>query len=206
MSGLRRAIVRQFARPSGFPGIVAGWIMAARRSNRLRNEWTVGLVDPRPGEALLEIGSGPGYALELALAQAKGIHLVGLDHSGTMIAHAGRRLDAAPPGNVLELVEGGTECLESWPQRFDAVWSVNVIQFVGDLERFYAVLGNTLKPGGRVVTTYQPRHRNPTRDDALGKAGEIAAALRAAGFRDIASEMLELDPVPAVAVTAMKPR
>ncbi|MCC0030822.1 MAG: hypothetical protein H6891_11730 [Brucellaceae bacterium] len=32
--------------------------MATRPSNRERNRWTLGLIAPRDGEALLEIGCG----------------------------------------------------------------------------------------------------------------------------------------------------
>ena len=53
MSALRGAIVRQFERPSGPIGNLAGWIMAHRASNQQRSAWTVSLVAPRAGESLL---------------------------------------------------------------------------------------------------------------------------------------------------------
>jgi ubiquinone/menaquinone biosynthesis C-methylase UbiE len=205
MSSLRRRIVGQFRRPSGPLGQVAGWIMTGRESNRRRNEWTVELVAPRDGETLLEIGSGPGYALARAAARAGRLDLTGLDHSATMVVQARRRLQREAPAGAWRLVEGGMERLDGWPERFDAIWSVNVVQFLPDLPRAFASIAAALAPGGRVVTTYQPRHRAPTREDALRKAGEIAAAMRAAGFEGIRSEMLELKPVPAVAVAGRKP-
>src|ERR687892_55811 len=53
-------IVSQFVRPCGFWGLLAGWEMALRFSNRRRNAWVVraGLVDLRLGSAeqLLDFG------------------------------------------------------------------------------------------------------------------------------------------------------
>ena len=68
----RKTIVGQFARPHGVLGRLAGWIMANRPSSRQRSAWTIGLVAPRDGETLLEIGCGPGYALGHCLKQAPG--------------------------------------------------------------------------------------------------------------------------------------
>ncbi len=179
--------------------------MAHRASNQQRSAWTVSLVAPRAGESLLEIGCGPGLALALAASSCDGVKLVGLDHSATMIAQARRRLESLAPGTEWSLVEGTWDHAAEWPERFDAVWSVNVIQFLPDVPRAFAVVSTVLKPGGRVVTTYQPRHKNPTRMDALRKADEIEAAMKLAGFVDVRTELLELKPVPAVAVIGFKP-
>ncbi len=67
----------QAGRPRGWLGRAIGWIMAAY--NRPENLWTVELATPRPGEALLEVGCGPGLAL--MAAAGRGARCVGLDHS-----------------------------------------------------------------------------------------------------------------------------
>ena len=55
-------IYRQFERPHGALGALAGFVMSHRPSNRERNRWTVDLIAPearcsRPGNRLR---SGPG--------------------------------------------------------------------------------------------------------------------------------------------------
>ncbi len=63
MSSTRGAIVRQFGKPSGALGVVAGLVMRLRASNRLRNARTVDLLEIRPEDRVLEVGFGPGLAV-----------------------------------------------------------------------------------------------------------------------------------------------
>ena len=59
---MRNAFVRQFSRPTGLLGRVAGLIMATRPSNLERNMRTLALADIQPEDRVLEIGFGPGVA------------------------------------------------------------------------------------------------------------------------------------------------
>jgi hypothetical protein len=63
---LRQNIVRQFKQPHGAVGHLAGFIMANRPSNIERNEWTLELLALKPTDYLLEVGFGPGIAIEKA--------------------------------------------------------------------------------------------------------------------------------------------
>ena len=77
---------------AGFWGHVAGWIMACRPSNRQRNARTVDLLNPQLGQSVLEIGVGPGLALQRAAARVGDQEFVaGIDASGLMLAEAARR-------------------------------------------------------------------------------------------------------------------
>ncbi len=205
MSTVRKLIVSQFSRPHGPLGRFAGWIMATRPSNRQRNAWTLDLVAPRDGEDLLEIGCGPGLGLAEAARRAPNAALTGIDHSATMLAQARRRLGTEAPERRLELVEATHAWLTGRSEAFDAAWSVNVVQFFPDLDEALGVIRAALKPGGRVVTTYQPRHRNPTRADAVAMGERVAASMERTGFADIRTQMLELEPVDAVAVYGIRP-
>ena len=55
-------IYSQFGRPRGIVGRLVGMILAYE--NRERNEWAVGLLDLKPDDRVLEIGFGPGLAIE----------------------------------------------------------------------------------------------------------------------------------------------
>ena len=193
---LRSSVVSQFQRPRGLLGRVAGWILAGRGSNLQRNRWTVDLVDAAHGEFVLEVGCGPGVALELCLKRA-GVRAVGVDHSDVMIAQAGKRNRRAVKAGRLKLVEGTVETLREGP--FDKAFSINVIQFV-DRAAFVAQMKRLLKPGGLLATTYQPRRANATRADALKLATQLTEVLSAAGFAALRTEELDLKPVPAVCV------
>jgi len=203
MSAIRKTIVAQFRRPAGPLGVLAGRIMATRPSNRKRNGWTVDLLSPAPGEALLEIGCGPGLALELVAKHAPGVHLTALDHSALMLAQARRRLNRDASA---AFVNGDLGTIAGWPGRFDGIYSVNVVQFFENMDAAYRLISQALKPGGRVVTTYQPRQRNPTTEAALQMATRISDAMTNAGFAETRVHELPLEPVMAICVTGARPR
>lgn len=139
--------------------------------------------------------------MELCLAR-DGVRAVGVDHSGLMIAQAGKRNARAVRDGRLTLVEGTIDApLAGAP--FDRTFSINVIQFV-DRPAFVARAKALLKPGGTIATTYQPRHAKATRAHALKMAAELGALMTAAGFSGVRVEELELKPVPAVCVLARR--
>lgn len=195
---LRDAIVSQFERPRGILGRVVGWILAGRGTNLQRNRWTVGLLAPAKGDKVLEVGCGPGVALELCL-KTEGVSAVGVDHSALMISQAGKRNARAVKAGRLVLVEGTADSVRVDLGPFDKMFSINVIQFV-DQAAFVARAKTLLKPQGVLATSYQPRHANATRADALQVAERLSGLMTAVGFTAIRTEELTLKPVPAVCV------
>jgi len=200
MSALRQTVVGQFSRPHGLLGRIAGWIMVNRPSNRQRNEWTLALIAAKSGEHVLEVGCGPGYALARCAAHCEGATLIGLDHSQLMVNEARKRLARVAPNARVRVEQGGLDRLSEWPEHFDAIWSANVVQFFPDMASAFGEMRGALKPGGRIVTAYQPRHKAPTLEDALRKAAEVEDVMTALGFVDIRREQLDLKPVAVVAV------
>ena len=199
---LRSAIVSQFERPRGCLGRVVGFILAGRGSNLVRNRWTVDLLDPKSGERVLEVGCGPGVALELCLSRMS-VKAVGVDHSALMIAQASRRNAKAMRAGRLTLIEGTIDDVPGDLAPFDKLFSINVIQFV-DRPKFVARAQALLKPGGTFAATYQPRHAKATRADALKMAAQLTEMLKAEGFSGVRTEEIELKPVPAVCVIGLR--
>ncbi len=101
IESLRRAIVRQFGRPTGLVGRLAGLVMTIRPSNRERNRRTVELLDIRPDDRVLEVGHGPGLALQWAAERAVRGKVVGIDHSAQMHREAARRTTSLPERRYL---------------------------------------------------------------------------------------------------------
>ncbi len=190
---LTQFIVGQFRRPAGPLGRVVGFILANRPSNRKRNAWTIELLGLEPGERVLELGCGPGVAIELALA--KGARVLALDHSAVMVREARRRCGARA-----ELRLGGIEALTPADGPFDAAFMINVAQFLPDRAAAFAAIARALRPDGRLAVTHQPRHRGASAADAERFAATLRADMAAAGFRTTAVHTLPLAPVPAVSV------
>ena len=197
-------VYRQFHRPTGLSGRVAGWIMANRPSNVQRNRWTVDLLTLELGDHVLEIGFGPGLAIQQVARLVPRGHVVGVDHSPLMVKHAGHRNQSAVQAGLVDLKLGGFELLPQLGETFDKVFSVNVLQFLRERTEVLHLIRSVLKPNGLVATTVQLRHRVATAADAHAFGSRLSKELIEVGFREVAVKELDLKPVPAVCVLARK--
>lgn len=203
---LRAWLVGQFGHPRGVGGRLAGWIMAHRPSNRQRNAWTVDLLGGQPGWRVLEIGFGPGLSLHRLASRVGPTGLVtGIDVSAAMLGQAQRRNRAAVASGRMDLRVASVADLPDSGEAFDAVLTVNSVGFWPDrLVQFRKILGR-LVPGGRFAVTLQPRTKGATAETTARMQGEIEAGLRDAGFVDVTSHTLDLEP-PAVCVVGQRDR
>jgi ubiquinone/menaquinone biosynthesis C-methylase UbiE len=195
---------RQFYQPTGVLGRVVGWILANRPSNIERSRWTVGLLNVKPSDHVLEIGFGPGLAIAHVARLAPQGRVVGIDHSALMIEQARRRNRSAIEAGLVDLRLGGFELLPQLGETFDAVFSVNVLQFLPERTAVLQSIRSVLKPNGLVATTVQPRHRGATAEDAQAFARRLSREMIDAGFREVTISGLDLKPIPAVCVRARK--
>ena len=202
--GLVATVYRQFHKPTGFLGRLAGWIMANRPSNLTRNRWTVDLLQVNETDHILEIGFGPGMAIQRVARLAVRGRVVGIDHSGLMVQKAARRNRSAIKTGVVDLKQGGLELLPQLGETFDKVFSVNVLQFLANHGEALRLIRATLKPNGLVATTVQPRHLGARAEDAQAFAQKLSKEMIIAGFRDVTVEQLDLKPLPAVCVLGRK--
>lgn len=203
---LTQRLIGQFEHPRGLLGRLAGRIMANRRSNRLRNDWTLDLLDLAPEHRVLEIGFGPGYAIAQAARRLGRGRVYGLDHSATMLEQARRRNAVSIAAGRVSLHQGDAEDLGWLPEALDRIYSVNVVQFWTELPAVLAAIHGALRPGGIVATTYMPRGPNAAPDQADAMASRICAALRASGFDRVRAQRLPLEPMPAICVLGRRPQ
>ena len=201
---IRQNIVVQFERPQGILGQLAGLIMANRSSNIERIEWTLELLDLKPTDHLLEVGFGPGLAIQKASGIIRNGLIVGVDHSETMLRQASTRNAKAIAQGRVQLLLGSVETLPVSGHPFDKIYSANVVQFWRDPVAVYKKLHLLLTPGGTIATTYMPRHSGATNADTMDKEREIIGHLKAAGFSTIRTEEKPMSPVSAVSVLAIK--
>ena len=204
-SALRLIVVRQFGKPSGLLGVPAGLIMEYRPSNRIRNLRTVNLLDIQPGDLVLEIGSGPGLAVQKVASLATRGKVVGIDHSESMVKRAASRNASAIASGLVELHVASVYGMPSFRAPFDKAFAVNVYMFWRDKVEALGKLSKVLRPGGTLALTLQPRQARATDDDAELVGADIARDMRAAGFSDIGTTVFEMKPVNAVCVCGTKP-
>ncbi len=178
---LAHRFARQLARPAGAAGRLLGGAMDI--ANRKPTRLAVDLLDPRPGEAVIDAGCGTGAAMAQVLRRAR-CRATGIDPSPTMLRAARRRLG----DSGAELVQAGLEDLPFADASFDAALALNVLYFCDARGAMLGNLRRVLKPGGRLVAyvTHRETMENwPFARAGLHRlydAGELADALHDAGF------------------------
>ena len=103
------------------------------------------LLDPQPGERILDAGSGTGH-LTKQIADA-GATVIGLDASAEMIETARR---AYPD---LEFIQADVTDF-SFSEPFDAVFSNATLHWVTNAEAAVRCFARALRPGGRFVVEF----------------------------------------------------
>lgn len=162
-------------------------------------EAAVDLLDPQPGEAILDIGCGDG-SLTAKIVE-RGATVVGIDNSESMvIAAKARGLDA----RLMDAAQ------LRFSEAFDAAFSNATLHWVLAKERAARAIWFALKPGGRFAGEMggagNLAQLREALDDMLVARGygppsyaanwyptpeEFAAVYEQAGFRDIDARLIE---------------
>lgn len=121
---------------AGYTDRSSGWMWRFVRDRESRAIYD--LVRPRPGERILDAGSGAGHYS--ALMVGAGARVTALDFSGAMLAALRQRLD-------IDTVEGDLATVVLEPV-FDKVLCVGALEFVPDPRVAVANLAKALRPDG----------------------------------------------------------
>jgi SAM-dependent methyltransferase len=197
----------------------AGWDAQREHvaeSMRALTDWLLEAIDPRPGEAMLELAAGPGQlALDLAARLQPGGHLLCTDRSPNMV-EAGRRAAREAGLAGVEHRVADALALDLPDSSMDAVVCRMGYMLMADPERAFAETRRVLRPAGRVgFVVWAGADQNPWATTLFGaledggwqppaapggpgmfslaEPGRRAAILRGAGLRVIRDE-----PVPVV--------
>ena len=161
------------------------------------------VVNPQPGERVLDVGCGTGIVARCAVPRVRPDGAVtGLDRSADMLAVA--RAAAQREGVAVAWREGPAEALPFPDARFDLVLSQYALMFFADRAQALSEMWRVLRPGGRVgIVVMQRIERHPfyqALDAAisrrlgispvaaifsLGNEDELRGLLETAGFRDV---------------------
>jgi SAM-dependent methyltransferase len=134
----------------------------------------VELLDPQPGQRVLEIAAGPGEVGFAALPRLQpGGELISTDVAPEMVDAARRRADEIGLDGVRFAVEDAA-ALSLADDAVDAVLCRFGIMLVPDMERGAAEMARVTKPGGRVVLAVWAE---PTANPWITASGRAALEL-----------------------------
>lgn len=141
-------------------------------------DWALGVGNPvphaelRPGETVLDVGSGGGIDSILSARRVSpGGHVIGLDILPEMIVRAGEHAFQAGVGEICEFRLGQMEAIPLPEASVDVAISNGVINLSARKSRVMAELHRVIRPGGRLcVTDLVVEHELPPEILANGAA------------------------------------
>ncbi|QPP10279.1 methyltransferase domain-containing protein [Streptomyces bathyalis] len=143
-------VTSPFARPAGVLGRLAGRFMLWTN----KQDDVLDLLDVQPGDAVLEIGYGPGALVRLLSARTGAAQIRGVDPSPEMRRAASRTNRAAVrEGRVVLGLGTAAETGEAGGSA-DRVVCVNNVALWPDLEAGVREVHRVLRPGGQAVIAW----------------------------------------------------
>ena len=147
----------------------------------------IAVADLRPGERVLDLGSGGGIDVLLSARRVGPTgRAFGLDMTDEMLALAARNAAEAGLPNV-EFLKGTIEAIPLPASSIDVVISNCVVNLAADKPSVFREIARVLRPGGRIGITdiVADDELTPTERAERGSyAGCIAGALSFSEFRD----------------------
>ena len=148
----------------------------------------VSRIEAGPGDTVLDVATGTG-AVAIEIVRRTGAHVVGLDQSPEMLAHARARIDRTGLGDRIELLEGRAETLTFADGSFDALSFTYLLRYVADPAATMRELARVVRPGGVVASLefgVPPRPLPCAAWELYVRLGLPAAgALVSAGWREV---------------------
>jgi SAM-dependent methyltransferase len=188
--GLDRAwhlLGSQLRHPTGILGWLAGRLMAI--INDQPNRLAIEALAPGAEDRILELGFGPGRALQAMAARAPNGQVFGIDQSDRMLQQATRLNQATIAAGRMTLAKGSFSRLPWSDNTFDKILLVNVAYFFDPFGNDMAEVFRVLCHGGRLavyVTARETMEKWPFSGPDTHRTydpSELQALLLQAGFR-----------------------
>ena len=197
--GLKQKFFKQFSKPEGMLGHLAGWIMGNKNQPRIR--WGIEKLQPQAQHTVLEIGFGPGLFLELMTREQQHqgpIH--GIEISDVMFSQASKRNRQAIASKQVQLQMASVEKIPFTDAYFDRIYTSNTNMFWPSPIENFKEIKRVLKNDGRFVLSLQPRWLRE--DDAIkAEAEKIKQQMVEAGFQILDTGFKPMQPMMCLAIT-----
>ena len=128
---------RQFGNPKGLTGEFVGYLLALK--NQRRTDWVISLMNIESGDKILEIGYGPGIAVEKITKILTTGSITGIDISSVMQKQAFKRNLSEIKKGKARLSKGSIDSL-GLNEKFDKIFGIPVPLFLTGTAKLIAKL------------------------------------------------------------------
>ena len=189
---------RQFGNPQGLTGEFVGYLLAIK--NQKRTDWVISLMNIKPTDEILEIGYGPGIAIEKISQRLISGSITGIDVSEVMQKQAVKRNFAEVKKGKVRLLKGSVDDLNE-NERFNKIFGINVHLFwkkpVDEINK----LKMYLKQNGEITLALQPRYAK-SETAVIREAEKTKNYFQEAGMAITKFKFKTMNPVAAFYVSA----
>lgn len=187
MTVLPKTTQEQLRKPSGEG---AGEILEFMETNNQPYLlWALDYLAAQPDQTILEIGPGPGFAINQLLRSIPRCHVTALDYSAEVIEHCRKRFSAAVEEEKLSLQVGTLETSHFGQHRFDRIFSAHVVYFIPDIASWFKGLNKLMMPSGRLVVHFDAPEsfKGAVSPEifTLRSAADLEVAAQDAGFNQV---------------------
>lgn len=159
-------------------GTILAHLYTWRCRNAPSNRIVVDLLELGPEDRALEVGCGPGAAVELAAERIGADRVAAVDPSPTFVDQVRRRVSGA------DIRVGSAEQLPFDDATFTVIWTIASMHHWEDREAGLAELTAKLAPGGRLLVAERLlRRRGHGITDT--ETGEVRESLTRIGYTDV---------------------
>lgn len=180
MSAKRGMVLQNFAKPDGFLGNLVGFYM--EQDYHEINMTAVDLLHVQEDDHILEIGFGPGVAIEEMARRASKGFIAGIDYSELMLAQAKRRNAEALQEGRVDLRHANVSQLPSFDKTFDKIIAINNAMYWDNQVESLWHLRQILKPGGTMAIVIQRHLEAIQYGQCNDEIGFYVECMRRAGF------------------------
>ena len=192
--GFLKKFFNQTRKPEGFLGKV---MLSSMNSGHAKlADWGLAHLPAREVARAADLGCGAGRNAGELLKRFPKARVTALDYSELSVAKAAAYNKAAIRAGRCAVLQGDVSNLQLPAESFDLATAFETVYFWPGLESCFAQVATVLRPGG----TFLICNESDGEDAAAKKyeeiidgmrcytAGEIEAALKAAGFREVKSD------------------
>jgi ubiquinone/menaquinone biosynthesis C-methylase UbiE len=170
-------------KPEGFFGELIGEYLA--QDFYETNMWAIHLLDIQEGEKILEIGFGPGIAVEEVIKTTAASFVGGFDYSELMVAAAKKRNTCAVQEGKVDLRHGNVISPPSFGILFDKCVVINNIMYWPKPIVSLKKVRGMLKPGGFISLVFHREQKQFLAGLCHDEICQYISLLERAGFSDI---------------------
>jgi SAM-dependent methyltransferase len=159
-------------------------------------------MDIQSDDTVLEVGFGPGLAIQEMLADGRVAHIVGIDNSPLMVEKARTHYAQAIQDGKLMLMEADVRQLPDFGRKFDKIVAINTTMYwpPAELEHILGNLRKCLTPGGKLFISLQRLYEAYAQGKQDREIKGYYTILHNAGFLDVTGVVQNIpDPEAAIA-------